>query len=298
VRRKLTLAAIAIGAVGVVRPLWVPAAGPEMVAPPSLPETPAADPSLSNDPRVRAFLQTFGNLIDSVTFSEDDALFRVGGRTIHFQDGRMVGDDHLADSEEFESIFYRYPLAWPTEPPPLTEEPTYCTDLLDYFFGQTEAEIRSHGQSVTFLDHRMFVNTLLVEPLQAAEKEIRAAALHDQAVASWIENLSITYSFIDKDIAGSQSRSYHAYGLAVDLVPVSYGRKQMYWRWSRVFNREGWYRIPMAERWSPPQAVVETFERQGFVWGGKWVRFDAIHFEYRPEIILYNQEITGPDFQP
>jgi hypothetical protein len=253
---------------------------------------------LSNDPRVRAVLQTYGPLIDSVAFVEDDAVFTVGGRAIHFQDGRMLGEGHLADRDRFESIFYRYPLEWLTEPLPLTEEPTYCTDLLDLLFGQTESEVRSHGQSVTFLDHRMFVNTLLVEPLQAVEAEVRAAARRDQAVEKWIENLNITFSFIDKDIAGSGSRSYHAYGLAVDLVPLSYGGKQMYWRWSRVFNRERWYRIPMARRWSPPQAVVEAFERQGFVWGGKWVRFDAIHFEYRPEILFFNREIAGPVFEP
>jgi hypothetical protein len=25
------------------------------------------------------------------------------------------------------------------------------------------------------------------------------------------------------------------------------------------------------------------------VWGGKWAHFDMIHFEYRPEIVLYNR---------
>ncbi len=297
-KRRLTLTAAAVGMFGAVCPFLAPSAGPVGVGPASVADTSGVEPPLSNDPRVRAVLQAYGSLMDSVTFSENDAVFSVGGRAIHFQDGRMLGADHLADPGQFESIFYRYPLEWLTEPPPLTEEPVYCTDLLDYLFGQTESEVRGHGQSVTFLDHRMFVNTLLVEPLRAVENQIRAAARRDGAVAKWIENLNITYSFIDRDIAGSESRSYHAYGLAVDLVPLSYGGKQMYWRWSRVFNREGWNRIPMARRWSPPQAVVEAFERQGFVWGGKWARFDAIHFEYRPDILVFNREMTGPDVRP
>ena len=92
-----------------------------------------------------------------------------------------------------------------------------------------------------------------------------------------------------RNIAGTRTRSYHAYGLAVDLVPLSYEGKHMYWRWSRVHNRDGWSRIPMSRRWMPPQKVVESFEGQGFVWGGKWSRFDNIHFEYRPEIIFYNR---------
>ena len=54
-------------------------------------------------------------------------------------------------------------------------------------------------------------------------------------------------------------------------------------------DRQGWQRIPLDERWSPPERVVEIFERHGFVWGGKWGYFDTIHFEYRPEILIYNR---------
>jgi hypothetical protein len=56
-----------------------------------------------------------------------------------------------------------------------------------------------------------------------------------------------------------------------------------------VFNQRSWHRIPVSERWSPPQSVIEAFERHGFVWGGKWSHFDTIHFEYRPEILAYNR---------
>jgi len=72
-------------------------------------------------------------------------------------------------------------------------------------------------------------------------------------------------------------------------VPRSYRGRAVYWRWSRALDRAGWFRIPVAERWSPPASVVRAFERHGFVWGGKWARFDAMHFEYRPEIIAYSR---------
>lgn len=257
------------------------------------PEPPAPEDMIRTDPRVRAILQAYGSLFDSVTYSDHDAVFSAGARAVHFQDGRMLGAGRLGEREKFESIFYNYPLEWLTEPPPLTEEPIYSTDFLEVLFGHTESEIRTHGRSITFLDHRMFVNSLLVDSLRAIETEIRAAALTEQTVARWIEGLDITYSFIHRDIAGTQSRSFHAFGLAVDLVPVSYEGKQMYWRWSRVFNREGWSRIPMRRRWTPPRRVVEAFERHGFVWGGKWSHFDNIHFEFRPEIILYNRMVSA-----
>ncbi|MDO4403167.1 MAG: M15 family metallopeptidase, partial [Clostridiaceae bacterium] len=37
---------------------------------------------------------------------------------------------------------------------------------------------------------------------------------------------------------------------------------------------------------SYPKELVKAFEDNGFVWGGKWAKFDILHFEYRPEIIL------------
>jgi len=47
-----------------------------------------------------------------------------------------------------------------------------------------------------------------------------------------------------------------------------------------------WWSIPFDRRWMIPAAAVEAFERHGFVWGGKWLFFDTMHFEYRPDILL------------
>jgi hypothetical protein len=250
--------------------------------------------SLEDDPRVRAFAQAYASLIDSVSYRPEDVVFHLGGRAIHFQDGRMLGEDRSGDVEDCDPIFYRYSLEPLTEPIPASDEmPVYCTDVLESLWGRTEREVRGHGRSVTFLDHRMFVNEIVVGPLASVERALRASAADDDAVAGWIAGVDVTYSFISRDIAGSPTRSHHAWGLAVDFVPSSYEGRHVYWRWSRVFDREGWDRIPVEERWSPPPAVVEIFERHGFVWGGKWARFDMIHFEYRPEIVLYNRFVSG-----
>jgi hypothetical protein len=246
-----------------------------------------------NDPRVSAFVEAYGSLIDSVTYTEDDVIFAIGSRPIHFQGGRMLEEGRLDRSEDCDPIFYRYSLEPLTEPSPLPEEdPTYCTDVLESLWGRTDHEIREHGGSTTFLDHRMFVNNLLIDALAAVEEDILEAATDNSSVATWIDELNITYSMIDREIAGSPTRSHHAWGMAVDFVPNSYERLNVYWRWSRVYEEE-WHRIPVEQRWSPPQAVIEIFESHGFIWGGKWTHFDNIHFEYRPEILLYNRVISS-----
>ena len=35
-----------------------------------------------------------------------------------------------------------------------------------------------------------------------------------------------------------------------------------------------------------PWEIVTSFEKHGFIWGGKWNHYDTMHFEYRPELVL------------
>ena len=85
-------------------------------------------------------------------------------------------------------------------------------------------------------------------------------------------------SFNWRRIAGTDRLSAHSYGAALDLNPKLGG----YWRWAgRPEGDAGPYRNRI------PREIVEIFERHGFIWGGKWHHFDGMHFEYRPELILY-----------
>ncbi len=245
--------------------------------------------ALRADIRVRAFQRAYGTLIDSVTYRDDDLVFSMAGEEIHFQDGRLLAEERLERRERCDPIFYHYPLEMPQEPPPLPEGPTrLCTDVQDALWGRTESDLRARGRTIDFVERRVFVNDVVANALERVERELYAIAATDRAVAAWIEEVQVAYSFIDRGIAGTATRSQHAWGLAVDLVPHSYDGREAYWRWSRVWSRQ-WHEIPMDERWSPPSRVVETFERHGFLWGGKWAHFDNIHFEYRPEILEYNR---------
>lgn len=249
-----------------------------------------ASAQVQDDPRVRAFREAYAPHIDSVSIRNGDVVFFMGGGAIHFEDGRLLEASHLDRRGSCDPVFYRYPLQPLTEAPePAEEFPTSCRDVMEILWGSTEREIRGHGGVVPFLDHRMYVNDVLRAPLAAVERDLEAAARRVAGVAEWIAGIDITYSFVYRDITASDTPSYHAWGLAFDLVPASYEGRHVYWRWSRALDREGWRDIPLEERWSPPSAAIEIFERHGFVWGGKWGYFDAIHFEYRPEIILYNR---------
>jgi hypothetical protein len=260
-----------------------------LVATPTL-----ASAQTREDLRVRAFREAYAALIDSVSLRGGDVVFHLGGRAVHFEDGRLLEAGRLDRRDSCDPIFYRYPLAPLTEPPvPAEEITTSCRDVPEVLWGDTETEIRRHSGRVTFLDHRMVVNDILRAPLAAVERDLEEIARRDTAVAEWVAGIDITYSFFTRDVASTDTPSYHAWGLAFDLVPASYEGRHVYWRWSRALDRQGWRSIPLEERWSPPPAAIEIFERHGFVWGGKWGYFDAIHFEYRPEILAYNRLLEG-----
>lgn len=259
--------------------------------------TASVPPGLEGDPRVRAWVEAYGALIDSVRYTEADVVFVMGDEPIHFQDGRMLTSESPAGSPDCDPIFYSYPLGPLYEPTPVSDDdPTYCTEVLERLWGVSEGQIRGHGASTTFFGRRLFLNQLAVDALAEVEGDLAQMARTDRDVARWVENLAITYSYIDRGIAGSDTRSHHAWGLAVDFVPGSYGGRHVYWRWSRVHDREGWHEIPLEDRWTPPLRVIETFEAHGFLWGGKWAHFDNIHFEYRPEIIAYNRLLAADHF--
>ncbi|WP_333860507.1 M15 family metallopeptidase [Clostridium sp.] len=76
-------------------------------------------------------------------------------------------------------------------------------------------------------------------------------------------------------ISGTSLLSPHAFGIAIDLARD----RRDYWKW--VSKEEGNKRLR-----EYPKEIVEIFEKNNFVWGGKWNHFDILHFEYRPEIIL------------
>lgn len=254
----------------------------------------ARESSLRDDPRVKAFVGAYSSLIDSVMYRDDDLVFMLGGRAIHFQDGRMLAERNLSRRDRCDSLFYRYSLAPLTEPMAPSERGVrFCADLQEVLWGRTEAQIRANASSTTFLERRMFLNNLAVQALHDVERDILSISASDPEVAAWIDDVDITYSFIDRGIAGTNTRSQHAWGMAVDLVPSSYDGLQVYWRWTRAWNRSGWHRTPLEERWSPPAVVVETFEQHGFLWGGKWAHYDNIHFEYRPAILEYNRLIEA-----
>ncbi|MDR2341650.1 MAG: SH3 domain-containing protein [Campylobacteraceae bacterium] len=103
-----------------------------------------------------------------------------------------------------------------------------------------------------------------------------------QAVSNELDNLDETYleflqypsgTYNYRNIADTSRLSMHAFGIAIDL-DVKYAN---YWLWDIKTKKTYENHLP--------QEIVDIFEKHGFIWGGKWLHYDTMHFEYRPELL-------------
>ena len=252
-----------------------------------------------------ALARAYPDRIDQVAFREDDWALQLGDTWYFWAHGRLLPEELRDRWEEYASHrFYSYSLEMPPIPS-LDEEAKarlrqrleqadsnpprrhggFLADLYDAGTrGQTEARLAT----VKLVGLEVRVHEQISRPLEAVAGELEELIRTDEEVRRFVAGLEALAGYNWREIAGTRSRSYHSYGIAVDLAPKSFGGRHTYWRWA-LPHVEEWYAIPYERRWMVPQQIVRVFEEHGFVWGGKWFYFDTMHFEYRPEIFILSE---------
>ncbi|WP_026884103.1 M15 family metallopeptidase [Clostridium akagii] len=148
-------------------------------------------------------------------------------------------------------------------------------EILDEVYGRGRNAIE-HNLKNTNLVYRKLQfngNNKASASLQETFKEITAMVGKSGNIYSSVFPLNGTYNY--RLISGTNKFSPHAYGIAIDLNRD----RRDYWKWAS--REEGQKRLDVY-----PKEVVDIFQKNNFVWGGKWGHFDTLHFEYRPEIIM------------
>jgi hypothetical protein len=236
-------------------------------------------------------------------FSESTVL--PGETWYYYAGGRLLPEELRERAQEFDpQPFYSYPAELPPWEPPGPEEAARFRNQAErrrlsppkrsqHFY---DALWRSHSRdeswdrvkSIRFLGRPVLVHYMILEELALVEEHILALEKTNPQVRSWINSLDTLDGWNWRSIADTQSRSFHAYGAALDLLPKSLGGRETYWLWAVQKNPE-WWTVSYERRFHPPDAVIKAFEAHGFIWGGKWLFFDTMHFEYRPEILILSK---------
>jgi hypothetical protein len=156
------------------------------------------------------------------------------------------------------------------------------------YFSPTEDDSWDMQVKYSFLGVKMLIHSYIEPLLDSVMQQILIAAETDLSVNEWINELRTsppTFGWNWRTIANTHRRSNHSYGIALDLLPRNLKGRRTYWQWNprdETINMDNYY--------LPPDAVIQAFEKHGFIWGGKWDLIDTMHFEYRPEILLLNKE--------
>ena len=251
---------------------------------------------------VEALIKAYPDRIGNVEFQDGDWTMEVSGEKFYFAEGRLL-PAQLRDkiSEYNPHPFYNYDKELPTWQA-LTEEESArmkerealrskspskrSTHFYDALWRtRSKEEAWEHAKQIRFLGHPVLVHYSILTKLSLVEEQILRESKTNTTVRQWIDNLKNLESWNWRNIASTQSRSYHAYGGAIDLLPKSLGGLETYWLWTANKIPE-WWNVPYARRFHPPDEVIRAFESFGFIWGGKWRYYDTMHFEYRPEILI------------
>ncbi len=261
------------------------------------------DPSeLPGYEEIAALKETFPHRVSAIRAEEGEWALLLDGTWYHWAEGRLLPADLKDKWEEFIPIrFYNYSLGPWTAPeisPELEERLVRSTrnrdsderqrfnSFLDDLYQVNSRETADgHMRRVEFFGHSTRVHPEVITPLAGVERRIDHVMLENQEVRDFVRNLASIHGYNWRLIAGTQRRSYHSYGMAVDLVPRTYNGGWAYWRWAADGGVDSWWRLPGDDRWRIPQPIIDAFEAEGFVWGGKWLFFDNLHFEYRPEVV-------------
>ena len=232
------------------------------------------------------------------------------GKTSEFywSDGRFLPESELENEDKYWSLFTYYPEEI-RDPATFTETernlihdfgkvsnrskskitPTFLFDAI--YDTTSRVSTESHIVTIPLLGHYTNTHESIVPALKRVEEKLLEEAKTDKELNDFIHSFKSCDSYAWRDIETTDIRSLHSLGIAVDFLPKK-TNKHLFWGWARDRFPQDWMDTRLIWRWIPPKKFIEIIESEGFIWGGKWVIWDNMHFEYRPEQLHYNQDIN------
>lgn len=195
------------------------------------------------------------------------------GKTYPFDDGRVKSFDEKLDEPDLEDTFS---IPYHTGPiTPVTQENEdpgriRFEPLFHATYGASQAQV--DVVSIEFLGQKLKVHRKVAPIFARVEKRLEAVLDKDPTLRPFLTNMGGTFNW--RKIANTNRQSAHSYGVSIDLNVA----RSHYWEWAKP-------KTPMHWENRIPQVIVDAFEAEGFIWGGRWYHYDTMHFEYRPELL-------------
>lgn len=201
---------------------------------------------------------------------------------VPWDSGREATQSDSPESEEapdLEDVFHVAYRAGPIVPveavddrPPEDPGRVRIEQLFRATYGGTKGHVAERLTKVKFFGVRWPFHEKAAPALERVIARLELAVKKKPALLPYLKNIGGTWAW--RRIKGSPNLSMHSFGIAIDLNV----KRANYWRWQRPKKPLKWTN-------QVPQEIVDAFEAEGFIWGGRWEHYDTMHFEYRPELL-------------
>jgi hypothetical protein len=229
-------------------------------------EAPSTAPATDSPPRALACLSKWY----PVEPVKVDGAWHVklGGATYPWDDGKTKSFEEKLASPDLEDTF-----SIPYTPGPIqpvtreNEDPGRIRfePLFHAAYGDSVAKV--DVVELDFLGQTLKVNRKAAPAFERVAKRLDAAVKQEPSLRPYLQNLG-------GNIAHTSRQSAHSYGVSIDVNV----KRSHYWEWAKPKEPVRWAN-------QIPRALVDAFEAEGFIWGGRWYHYDTMHFEYRPELL-------------
>ena len=213
---------------------------------------------------------------------ENDKVYCVmtSGKKILYDDKKeKTHDEKLANADLQDTLEQIYPLNIIENIMEKNFEPGRIRnyELLNEVYGSSKIAIEKNLKPLKYgyTNYQFNSKNNANISLEKALKEVIPLAQSRNDIGAILYPASGTYNY---------RISAHSYGIAIDLK----SDPRDYWKWTSP--EKGRSRLL-----EYPRELIEAFENNNFVWGGKWGHFDILHFEYRPEIIIKAKYFSNSD---
>jgi D-alanyl-D-alanine carboxypeptidase len=193
------------------------------------------------------------------------------GTAIPYDDGQAKTFEQKLERPDVEDTFSQPYRAGPIRPVTTPDEDPGRIRLDAVFkatYGASAEKV--DVVPIRFLGQSLKVHRKVAPAFAAVERRLETALAKDPSLRPHLVGVGGTFNW--RPIAGTDRPSAHSYGISMDINT----RRSHYWRWAKG---------PVRWQNAIPQAIVDAFEAEGFIWGGRWFHYDTMHFEYRPELL-------------
>lgn len=227
----------------------------------------------------RALIEAYPDFITG--YNDGKIIFKDGTEKV-YDDGRKKDFAYMLDNSDLEDMFY-VPYRQPDGSPEYQEDAGRSRNeaLFKKMYGGSAAAVQRTLVSVPW-----FGQTVKFTNVNGAATQLKKVAEELAQHPELRKYLKSSGTFYWRPVRGAKRLSAHSYGIAFD-IGVEYSD---YWLWKNKGANEN-SKLTYANR--IPRAIVEIFEKHGFIWGGSWYHYDTMHFEYRPEILRYAELVKA-----